>query len=220
MGDLTAKQEKVLIYIRDHAEETGAPPTLRELCSFMGYRAIGSAQDVVAALRKKGYLQASDRQRARSLLVTEAGRLFGRAGEDLDGDPNTYAVPCLGTIPAGNPLEAVEERVGTLRLSSSILGPKKQKAPRLFALKATGESMVEAGILDGDWLVVQSMKEARKGEIVVARVNGDATVKRLERDQVGWFLKPENTNFNPIYAKDSPFEVIGRVVALQRAIAT
>lgn len=215
--ELTAKQEKALIFIRDVAEDVGTPPTLRELCEFMGYSSIGSAQDVVAALRKKGYLQNHATQRARALLVTDKGLQHGRQDDGYHfDDDNTFAIPCLGQIPAGNPVEAIAERVGVLRLSKSLL--PKVKPDGLYALQASGLSMINAGICDGDWLVVESTEEAKKGQIVVAELEGEATVKRLEQDPRGWFLKPENPDFSPIYACDVLFKVVGRVVALQRAM--
>lgn len=214
MDKLTATQSKALAFIRSRSIENGAPPTLRELCDYMGYSAIGSAQDLVSALRRKGYLESPDKQSARSLTVSR------EALQDptLESTPETLVVPCLGAVPAGNPLEAVEERVGTLRMSTTMFGGNIPAPSEVFALKASGSSMVDAGILDGDWLVVRSCKNAPTGSIVVARLeSGDATVKRLMKDKArGWFLKPENVAFKPIYAGDKPFEVIGQVVALQR----
>lgn len=214
MEKLTATQSKALTFIRSATHKNGVPPTLRELCEYMGYSAIGSAQDLVNALRRKGYLENPDKQVARSLTVTrEALR-----DPALESTPETLVVPCLGAVPAGNPLEAVEERVGTLRMSTSMFGKNIPSPREVFALRASGNSMVDAGILDGDWLVVRSCKNAPAGTIVVARTeSGDATVKRLMRDKArGWFLKPENTSFKPIYAGEKPFEVIGEVIALQR----
>ncbi len=214
MEKLTTTQSKALAFIRAATHKNGVPPSLRELCEHMGYSAVGSAQDLVNALRRKGYLESPDKQSARNLTVTrEALR-----DPALESTPETLVVPCLGAVPAGNPLEAVEERVGTLRMSTSMFGKNIPSPRELFALRASGSSMIEAGILDGDWLVVRGCKNAPAGTIVVARTDsGDATVKRLMRDKSrGWYLKPENSSFKPIYAVEKPFEVIGQVVALQR----
>lgn len=220
MERLTKIQERVLLYIRDTAENTGTTPTLRELCKYMDYKSIGSAQDVVAALRRKGYLKSPNGQRARSLMVTHNGKFYGRPDEDLMHDSNTLAIPCLGKVPAGHPIEAIEERIGVLRVAHSMVGTdRRSKGKRFYALQAEGESMIGAGILDGDWLIIHSQKGADKGDIVVAMIDQEATVKTLERDRKGWYLKPENPKFKPIYAKDSPFEVLGKVVALQRSLA-
>ena len=207
------------MFIRATMESSGGTPTLRELCEHMKYSAIGSAQDVIAALRRKGYLEEPTKQSARALKPTFAARdLLDDSYKDED-DPFTYILPCLGSVPAGNPIEAVEERVGTLRISKSMIPRPVPPQDSLFALRAKGESMIGAGILDGDWLVVASQKSVPPLSIVVARLDGDATVKRLMKDKTrGWFLKPENPTFRAIYADEKPFDIIGRVVALQRSL--
>lgn len=219
MEKLTPVQLKALTYIRAALDKSGTTPTLRELCQHMGYSAIGSAQDVIAALRRKGFLEEPTKQSARAFVPTIAGRdVFDDDEREMEEDPFTLALPCLGAVPAGNPVEAIEDRIGTLRISTSMI-PKPVPARNLmFALRAKGESMIQAGILDGDWLVVASQNSAPNQSIVVARVDGDATVKRLMKDRSrGWYLKPENPLFKPTFAEDRPFEIIGRVVALQRS---
>ena len=135
-------------------------------------------------------------------------------------DANTFVIPCLGSVPAGNPVQAIEERIGTLRVSIGLLAKPQPRSDELFALRASGESMVGAGILDGDWLVIKVEKDSPKDSIVVARVDGDVTVKRLAKDKArGWYLQPENPRFEPIYADETGFDLVGRVVALQRAFA-
>ena len=219
MGQLTPAQNKALEFIKGSIEDAGSPPTLRELCSYMGYKAIGSAQDVIAALRKKGFLEAPNRQAARALVLTEKAREFFRIANLSSDDGEFLMVPCLGSVPAGNPLEAIEERVDTLRMSTSMFNRPLPKPEQLFAVRTSGLSMVNAGILDGDWLVVKTANQADPGSIVVARVNGDATCKRLMHDvRRGHYLKPENPDFPLIYGDESPFEIVGRVVALQRSL--
>ena len=132
---------------------------------------------------------------------------------------NTFVIPCLGFVPAGNPVEAVDEHIGTMRMSIAAFSKPAPRADQLFAVKAKGESMIGAGIFDGDWLVVKLDAEPPKESIVVARLEGDVTVKRLVKDKTdGWFLKPENPAFRPLYAKDQPFEIVGQVLALQRSL--
>lgn len=219
MEKLTPIQLKALTYIRSAMDRTGTTPTLRELCQHMGYSAIGSAQDLISALRRKGFLEEPSKQAARSLVPTIAGRDL-LEDEPEEDDPFTFVLPCLGAVPAGNPIEAVEDRIGTLRMSTSMIPKPHPPRESLFALRAKGESMIHAGILDGDWLVVASQKSAPASSIVVARLDGDATVKRLMKDKArGWFLKPENPDFKPTFAEDRPFEIIGRVVALQRSLS-
>lgn len=220
MDRLTSTQEKALGYIQKQIAEKGTAPTLRELCRFMGYKAVGSAQDLIAALRRKGFLEQPDRQAARSFSLTEkALDILNIVEQRADDLAQAFLVPCLGAVPAGNPLEAIEEQVGTLHVSPSMLGSKKPARDNLFAVRAHGLSMVGAGIMDGDWLVVNSQTEADPGAIVVARFEDDATVKTLKRHpKRGWFLQPENDDFSPLFADEQPFEIIGKVVALQRMV--
>jgi repressor LexA len=218
MDKLTPTQLKALSFIRSAMESTGSAPTLREICQFMGYSAVGSAQDLISALRRKGFLEEPSKQAARSIVPTVAGRDIVPTNENEDDDPFTLILPCLGAVPAGNPVEAIEDRIGTLRMSASMLPKPTPPRASLFALRAKGESMIGAGIMDGDWLVVTGQQTAPASSIVVARLEGEATVKRLMKDRTrGWFLKPENPAFKPVYAEERPFEIIGKVVALQRS---
>ncbi|MEI8026776.1 MAG: transcriptional repressor LexA [Pseudomonadota bacterium] len=213
--DLTPAQFKALKCFRSFLEDSGSSPTLRELAQEMGYGAVGSAQDVVKALQKKGFLSIPEKHLSRSLRLTEkAEELLGVAKSAVE---DFFQIPKLGNVPAGNPILAIEEKVGTLLISKSLVSknakPKKGLLDNLFALAATGDSMIGAGILDGDWLIVESTPVAALGDIVIARLDGDATVKRLAKVRGKWALKPENPDFNVI---TSPFEIVGRVVALQR----
>ena len=219
MDKLTPTQLKALTYIRSAMESAGSAPTLREICQFMGYSAVGSAQDLISALRRKGFLEEPSKQAARAIIPTVAARDMLTDEDDENGDPFTFALPCLGAVPAGNPVEAIEDRIGTLRISKGMIAKPVPPKESLFALRAKGESMIGAGILDGDWLVVASQQTAPANSIVVARLEGEATVKRLMKDRSrGWYLKPENPAFKPVFAEDRQFEVIGKVVALQRGL--
>ena len=215
-GVLTKIQEKALSFIFEHSQKMGAAPTLRELCDYMGYKAVGSAQDLVRALRKKEFLVQPDKQKARALSLTaKAAALFDISSTAVP-DPNAFDIHCLGAVPAGNPVEAIEERVGTLRMSMAMFSKTVKDSEKLFAVRAKGLSMINAGICDGDWLVVEQAVEADFGDIVIARLSDDATVKRLMKDEKGWYLQPENEDFSPIYACSEAFEVVGKVIALQR----
>lgn len=216
MERLTPTQSKALTFIRSNIEGSGVAPTLREICAHMGYSAIGSAQDLVSALRRKGFIASNDKQTARSFTLTE--RAKNQFFTPDMGDPNTFVIPCLGTVPAGLPAEALEEQVDTMRISMSMVPAPRPPAEHLYGLQAVGESMINAGILDGDWLLVKVATEAPKGSIVVARIGDDITVKRLMVDKDGWLLQPENDSFRPIWAKDEPFQIVGHVIALQRAL--
>ena len=216
---LTDPQHKALLFIEQAIDRRGSAPTLREICEHLGYKAVGSAQDLVKSLRRKGCLETPDKQVARGLQLTDLARsvLKGQKIEQTNVLASLISVPCLGFVPAGDPLEAVEEQGDSILISTSAV--QNSDKNRLFAVQAQGTSMLGAGILDGDWLVVHSQKEADKGDIVVARVEDDATVKRLAFEiGRGWYLQPENPSFKPIYGDIDPFQIIGRVVALQRSL--
>ena len=217
MQKLTSRQNKAFEFIRAHSDEHGYAPTLRELCEYMGYKAVGSAQDVIASLRKKGYIITPNKQTARSLALTEKSKEFYNVQLENLWD-NSFSVPRLGSVPAGVPIEAIEDLSGAIRISGNMLPRWAANAPeKLFALQAKGASMIHAGILDGDWLIVSQQNEAPSGTIVVADAQGHSTVKRLMHDKSeGWYLKPENPDFQNLYAKDDPVTILGRVVALQR----
>lgn len=215
---LTQIQEKALDFIRSSLERTGTSPTLRELCAYMGYSAIGSAQDLVAALRRKGFLQTPQKQSARSLILTP--KAIALKEPNHQSTSNTYVVHCIGAVPAGDPLEAVEERTGTLRMSVNMFPRPYPDPETMFALQASGDSMIDSGILDGDWLVVNQQVEAESGDIVVARLGGDVTVKRLMKDRLGWYLKPENNAYSILRPnRDKSLEIVGKVIALQRVLS-
>jgi repressor LexA len=222
MDKLTRQQKKALSVIIEQTESRGYAPTLRELCQHMGYRAIGSAQDMIAILRRKGYLEIPDKQTARGHILTPAAKKFFQSElseSTIDKIADFLQIPKLGRVQAGHPAEAIESNSGHLNIDRSLLPNPTPKQDQLFALQSQGLSMINAGILDGDWLVVQSKNTVNKGQIVVARTESDVTVKRLMKDtKRGWYLKPENPEFENIYADKQEFEIIGHVIALQRQI--
>ncbi|MFW7380221.1 MAG: transcriptional repressor LexA [Oligoflexus sp.] len=219
MDKLTGRQRKAFEFIKQHTSRLGYTPTLRELCDHMGYKAVGSAQDVIASLRRKGYLQTPLKQSARSLIISDKAKQLEQKQSVVTYDiPDALSIPCLGSVPAGKPLEAIEGVVGYINVSPALLPRPAPPSSQLFALQARGHSMIGAGILDRDWLIVKSQNEAGHGNIVVARTGEEATVKRLMKDERrGWYLQPENPDFEPIYAKMQPFEIVGKVIALQRS---
>ncbi len=216
MMKLSPSQKKALFFIADSISRESIAPTLRELCAYMGYRSIGSAQDVINTLRNKGYLAQAERQAARNFVLTKEGQRAVGQPETVDSN-DTLNVPILGAVPAGFPAEPLEDSDGTLRLARSLLPKPCPPLSDLFALKISGQSMVNAGIVDGDFVVVKKAKKAPQGSVVVARVDGEVTCKRLMNDvKRGWYLKPENPEFENIYADGFELEILGSVIALQR----
>lgn len=215
---LTKIQAKALEFIRSSLERSGTAPTLRELCAFMGYSAIGSAQDLVAALRRKGFLHTPDKQSARSLVLTpKAIALHEPTHQSTD---TTFVVPCFEDVSEINPLENTEDRVETLRMSISMF-PRPYPAPeKLFALKQSGNSMIDAGIFDKDWVLISHSSHVEAGRIACVKVRGTSGLYRMMKDRDGWYLRPENTSHEIIRGDESGhnFEVIGEVIGVQRVL--
>jgi len=192
--DLSESQAKVLGYIKDRFFSAGSMPTLREICRHMKWSAVGSAQDVVAALVEKGFLK-KDSNRARGLSLKDA----------IDFRP----VPLLGSAPAGVPIESTESHERDVLVPGFIRGP-------VFAVRVIGESMINAGINDGDLVIVKQTERAEDGEIVVAMLEGEVTIKRLKSKKNEFWLMPENPRFQAKRVNDASFRVLGRVVGLHR----
>jgi len=184
----------------------------------MGYSAIGSAQDLVAALRRKGFLHTPDKQSARSLVLTQkAIALHEPTHQSTD---TTYVVHCLERLSSGNPFESEEERVGTLRISIGMFQRPYPAPEKLFAFKSSDESMVDVGILSGDWLLVNHQGDAEPGDTVLVQLDEEVVIRKLFQDRNGWYLRSENVAFPIIRSKeDESFHIVGKVLAVQRVIS-
>lgn len=193
---LSPKQAETLAYIEESLSRYGRPPTYRDIARHFGYEAVGTVQDHVRALVKKGFLKKEEGV-SRSFSPTHRA-------ESRD-------VPILGSVPAGKPIEAVESRMGSISI------PAGRWRGELYALKVVGESMRDAGILDGDLAIVAKGAEARDGDIVVAMIDGEATVKTLEKRAGRVRLLPANPRFSPIELRELGENLIaGKVVSIQR----
>jgi repressor LexA len=199
---LTARQNEILEYLRGEIDRRGLPPTIREIGDEFGIRSTKGVEDHLAALERKGFIR---RERGKSRAIEIKNR------PDLRG---ARVVPLIGRIAAGNPVLAVENHEGTFILDEDLVG-----AGDNFLLRVVGDSMVKAGILDGDLVVVRQQKTARNGEIVAARVGDEATVKRFQKDGGAVTLVPENDAYEPIVVDpSSEFELLGKVVGVYRRI--
>lgn len=192
--ELSEQQSRVYQYLKERVYSSGSMPTLREICAEMGWKAVGSAQDVIQALIEKGKIR-RDPQKARALSLPDA--------EDF------RAIPILGSAPAGAPIEAVEYHRGDAVVPAFIRGP-------VFAVRVTGDSMIEAGIEDHDLAIVKQSDSAESGEIVVAMVSGEVTIKRLVKKQKEIWLQPENSKYKPRLVEDPSFRILGKVIGLHR----
>ena len=197
---LTPPQQKLLTYILDSIRSAGRPPTVREICHAFGYRSTGTARDHLRALETKGHLKK---------LPGKSRGLVPRNWPDILQE-KFPPMPILGRVPAGGPLLAEENIEGTLDLSEEFAGQK------VFALKVHGDSMIDAGICEGDLVVVRSQNHAEPGEIVVALVDGESTVKRLARRNGKLWLRPANHRYEPI-AVEGDTKVLGKVIGVIRS---
>lgn len=193
MKPLTKSQQKIYDFLKDRSQY-GIPPSVREICAATGLKSTSTLHAHLKALENLGYIS------------RDAG--LNRAIH-IEGCEQTAQVPILGKVTAGLPILAVEEIQGYLPITAS-----QQRGRELFALTVQGESMKNAGILDGDYVVVERTPTARDGDIVVALIEDEATVKRLYRETDCVRLQPENDAFEPIYAKE--VIILGKVVSVVR----
>ena len=203
MQRLTSRQQAIYTYLNRHLEEHGYPPTLREICSEFGMRSTRAASDHLHALERKGFIS---RTRDRSRGIELMGARPSTAGT---------SVPLIGKIAAGAPLlaqENIQDRI--------TLDPEFLKGDGNFLLEVQGDSMIEAHICSGDYIIVRPQEQAKNGDIVVAMIEDEATVKRLERRGDKIFLVPENRNMQPIVVENSRLlRIVGIVVGLIRRMA-
>ena len=201
---LTELQRRVLDFIETRRRDSGVPPTYREIQEHFGYRAVGTVQDHVKALVRKGYLAPTalgDRRGARTLLPPDAQMPVG-----------VRRMPIYGEIAAGPLRDTAQLELGTLVVAESLA------SERCFALRVTGDSMIDAGIFEGDFVIVEPSRDVKSGDIVVALVGGETTVKRYEVRADGPYLVPENKRLDPMRLAEQRWEIQGCVVGLQRRI--
>ncbi|HZA14691.1 MAG TPA: transcriptional repressor LexA [Myxococcaceae bacterium] len=215
MERLTQRQRQILSFIVREAENRGFPPTIREIGEQMGINSTNGVNDHLKALERKGYLLRGEQQ-SRSLVPTKRARLVLGLGPKRDS--NLVEVPLLGRVAAGAPLLAVENAEDSVRIDSFLLGGSGKE---VFALRVKGESMIEDGIYDGDYLFVRKTPSAAPGEIVVALIEDEATVKRFYPEGDRMRFQPGNRTMQPIYVHKSEFRstmILGVVVGVYRQL--
>lgn len=221
MKDLTRRQQQVLDFIVTKIEEAGYPPTIREIGEFMGIRSTNGVSDHLRALERKGYL-VRDESKSRALRPMGVSSTSVAAARPALNVTSLQRVPMLGRIAAGSPITAFEECEEEFAVDPGLLGRGASEGEDdIFALTVTGESMIEAGILDGDLIFVRRTSTARKGDIVVALIDGEATVKRYLPLGDEIHFVPENASMEPIVVKRSEFRathLLGKVVGLYRRV--
>lgn len=211
---LTDRQRQVLSFISESIRSRGYPPTLREIGERMGIRSTNGVNDHLKALEKKGYLQRQD-LKSRALRVLDPDEPALPEPVLAANDDNTVEVPLLGRVAAGQPILAVEQREDTVKVDRFFLGGHRD----VFALRVQGDSMIEAGIFDGDFIFVKKQPTARAGDIVVAMINDEATVKYFYPEADRILFKPANCQLRPIEVRRSDFKpvnLLGTVVGVYR----
>ena len=202
MKPLTARQQEVYDFLKHHLETTGIPPTRAEISKELGFRSPNAAEEHLKALAKKGVIEiVSGTSRGIRLLLEDNGQ-------------EEPGLPLIGRVAAGEPILAEQHIEGTYHVDPAMFKPQAD-----FLLKVYGQSMKDIGILDGDLLAVHSTKDVRNGQVVVARIEDEVTVKRLERKGSTVYLHAENEEFAPIVVdltQPTQFEIEGIAVGIIR----
>lgn len=214
MQGLTKRQEQTLEFIRRSIEDRGYPPTLREIGEHMGIRSTNGVNDHLRALERKGYLTRED-MKSRALKLVEDQ--LAAPPPRLNADEDLIEVRVLGRVAAGLPLYAEENVIDTVRVDRMLVRGGRE----VFGLRVTGDSMIDAGILSGDYIFVKKQSTADRGDIVVALIGDEATVKYFypERDYVRF--QPANAQMAPILVRATDFKstmLLGKVVGVYRRL--
>ncbi len=194
MKKLTDKEQQIYDYIFEMIEKNGYSPTVRDIKNAVGIKSTSTVHIYLQKLEDKGFIQ-KEQGKSRTLRVGSSN------------PPKSVEIPIIGRIAAGAPVFAEENYDGSLDFKV----PAKYQNDRLFALRVEGESMIEAGIMNGDIIVVTATQYAENGDIVVALINDEATVKTFYKENGGYRLQPENSTMKPIYTDE--VTVLGKVMA-------
>lgn len=200
MDELSSRQREILEFIQQELQRKGYPPSVREIGEAVGLSSSSTVHAHLERLEEMGYIR-RDPTKPRAIEV-----LFG---EPTVIPPSIISVPVIGQVTAGMPILAVENIEEYFPLPKDFA-----RYEDVFMLKIRGESMIEAGIFDGDLVLVKKDSSAINGEIVVAMIEDEATVKRFFREDSRYRLQPENSSMEPIYAKE--VSIIGKVIGLVR----
>jgi len=203
----TERQTRILEVIRDFTEQRGYPPSVREIGERVGLSSSSTVQSHLKSLEKRGLVH-RDPTKPRALITKGSVGMANLTGIPV---PEAGVLPIVGKVAAGTPITATENLEGEF-----VLPAEFARKNGTFMLRVQGESMIDAAILDGDLIVVSPQPDAANGEIVVAMVDGEATVKRFFRENGRIRLQPENTRMEPIYASD--VTVLGKVAAIFRKL--
>lgn len=209
---ITKRQQQIYDFIRAYQKEKGYPPSVREMAAAVGLSSPSTVHAHLSALEDHGLIK-RDATKPRALEVFNAdGTSIKPADAPASPSRGTVALPLVGRVAAGMPILAEQNIEDTFTLPTEIATDASS-----FVLEVHGDSMINAGIFNGDYIIVREQKNAMNGEIIVAMIDGEATVKTFYKEQGRVRLQPENDTMEPIYA-DNPV-ILGKVVALMRRFA-
>ena len=206
-NELTERQNEIYQFIKEYINFNSYPPTYREIGTQFGIASTFGVKRHIDALIKKGFLNMSENT-SRTISITES---LSSPKENITTD--TIEIPIIGRVAAGQPILAEENIEGTFNIQASLIHGKAD----CFALKVKGDSMINAGIFEGDVVIINPQKDANNGEIIVAMLENEATLKRFERKNGNVSLFPENDKYNPIVVnKSDNFSIVGKALGVFR----
>ena len=209
-AETTRKERAILKFIEEQVIENGYPPSVREIGKAIGLSSTATVHAYLAKLEKQGYIKKEDKK-GRTLKVIKGsdGNPIKKSNKNFYAQKELVDVPIIGKITAGQPILAVENVTDTFPIPIDFVGNSES-----FMLTVRGESMIEAGILDGDYILVKKQNDARNGEIVVALIGEEATVKTFYKEKDHIRLQPENSTMDPIIVPDC--QILGKVAGVFR----
>ena len=207
---LSKREKAILRFIEKQVKENSYPPSVREIGKAVGLSSTATVHGYLAKLEQKGYIKKENQKgRTLKLLKREDGRTPSQEGKDFYSGKELVEVPVIGKITAGAPILAVENVTDTFPIPVDFVGNSES-----FMLTVRGESMIEAGILNGDYILVKKQNTANNGEIVVALIEDEATVKTFYKEKDHIRLQPENSTMDPIIVPNC--EILGKVIGVFR----
>ncbi|MBR2901924.1 MAG: transcriptional repressor LexA [Clostridia bacterium] len=211
-GKKQNNEEKILSFIKDQISTNGYPPSVREICSAVGLKSTSSVHSYLKELEKQGRIKlGSDKKRAMSVVSGHSSDSY-HSDRYVSRESSVSSLPLIGRISAGTPILAEESIDQYFTVSSTMLHGEE-----CFLLRVTGDSMIEAGILDGDMLIVRRQDNANNGDIVVALIDGEeATVKAFYKEEGHYRLQPRNSSMDPIIVDKDSLTILGKVTGLIR----
>ena len=202
--DLTDRESTILLFIKRYIETNGYPPSIRNICEGCNIKSTSTVHSHLEKLEYKNYIR-------RGATINRAIEIVQQDDDFLYSKKKTVDVPILGRVAAGMPILAAENISDTIPLANDVVRDRN-----LFFLTVQGESMIEAGILDGDQVLIEQCSTAREGEIVLDLIDEEATIKTFYKDTENhrYRLQPENSSMEPIYVED--LQILGKVIGLYR----